>query len=78
MKFTITMKDPDGFSNSVDEAVADLTQDIADLPEDEQELLLEARKEKLQTLLKTWFEYDEYLTVEVDTEAGTCTVVPRK
>jgi hypothetical protein len=29
--------------------------------------------------IQKWFEYEEYLTVEVDTDAGTCTVLkPRR
>jgi hypothetical protein len=27
---------------------------------------------------KKWFQYGDYLTVEIDTEAQTCTVVPVK
>ena len=49
---------------------------IADALEDtirEEEIggaVLEMCKEK-------WFEYGEYLTVEIDTEKGTCVVVER-
>lgn len=77
-KFTITMKDPDGFANSLMEA-AELT-DVDDLKldEDEKEMIRQEREDKLRGFLKTWFRYDEYLTVEIDTEAKTCTVVETK
>lgn len=32
----------------------------------------------MKELCKKWFEYGEYLTVEIDTDAKTCTVVPVK
>lgn len=37
--------------------------------------LLNLKQEKNSKLLAKWFRYKEYLTVMVDTEAGTCTVV---
>ena len=50
------------------DAVADALNDIQD--EDEQY--------RLKSLAHHWFEFGEYLTVEIDTEAKTCTVVPVK
>jgi hypothetical protein len=29
-------------------------------------------------ILDKWFEYREYITVEIDTETGTCTVLENK
>jgi hypothetical protein len=29
----------------------------------------------VERAIRKWFEYEEYLEVEVDTEAGTCTVL---
>lgn len=37
----------------------------------------EARREKVAKLCSKWFRYGEYLAVEIDTEAGTCTVLER-
>jgi hypothetical protein len=73
MKFEITMKDPDGFYDSVDEAIKE---DIAklNLDEDESEKLTELRTEKVKEILSQWFEYSEYLTVVVDTETETIEV----
>lgn len=78
MKFTITMKDPDGFYDSLGEAVKESLADQEGLDEEERDLLTESREDDLKQLLKTWFRYDEYLTVEVDTVAKTCTVVKAK
>lgn len=77
MKFTVTMKDPDGVYESIDEAVkADVAK--LGLPRDEAEAIEERRREKTNEIAARWFEYGEYLTVEIDTDAGTCVVVPRK
>ena len=75
MKFKVTMKDPDTLYDAIEEAV---TEDIdSSLPEDEREALAECRIEKVRDLASTWFEYGEYLTVEIDTEAKTCVVIPK-
>lgn len=66
MKLNVTMKCPD----AVDMAIQDATQNIED-----EEARYEA-KEKAEKVCRRFFEYGEYLTVEVDTETGTCTVVP--
>ena len=74
MKIRVTMKDPDTLHDAIEEAV---NEDIdAALPEDEREALSGCRIEKVRDLASTWFEYGEYLTVEIDTEAKTCVVVP--
>lgn len=76
MKFTITMKDPDSYYESVMDAITEDVRQIQD--KDEREAVRSVREEKIHALLKTWFEYCEYLTVEIDTEKKTCTVVPVK
>ncbi len=77
MKFTVTMKDPDtlhdAIADAVSEAVSPLSNDA-----DEREAIAEVRREKINELCSQWFEYGEYLTVEIDTDAGTCVVVPRR
>lgn len=73
MKFTVTMKDPDGVYDSVRDAIDDNLP--SGLDEDELEHLAQERKEELSELMKKWFRYGEYLSVEIDTEKGTCTVL---
>lgn len=75
MKFRIAMKDPDALYEAINEAV---TKDVVDnfkIDEDEQNAIIDMRKKKVGELCSKWFEYGEYLTVEIDTDAGTCTVV---
>ncbi len=74
MRFTVNIKDPDVFSNAVQEAV---TSDVATLGLDEREAeaVIELRTEKLNDWLRKWVKWGEYIRVEFDTEAGTATVV---
>lgn len=78
MKFRVTMKDPDGVFDCVTEAVKESLKSVEGISDDEREALEEERTESVQGVMKRWFEYSEYLTVEVDTDAGTCVVVPNK
>lgn len=75
MKFKITMKDPDGFYDAIQEAAEEWAKEITAIDEDERESIVESRKEKLQEITKEWFEYSEYLTVEIDTETQSIAVV---
>lgn len=75
MKFKVHMKDPDTLHDAIKAAVREEL-NKTDLPEDEKELLEESRQEKISDICRKWFEYGEYLTVEIDTEQETCAVVP--
>lgn len=76
MKFKVQMKDPDTLHDAISDAV---DEDVAamKLDKDEQELLAETRKQKVHALCDRWFQYGEYLTVEIDTDKETCVVVPQ-
>ena len=76
MKFKITMKDPDGVSDCIDEAISQSVKAMEGLSADDREALIESRREQISQIIGKWFEYQEYLTVEVDTDAMTCTVKP--
>jgi 5'-deoxynucleotidase YfbR-like HD superfamily hydrolase len=78
MKITVTLKDPDGFSECVDEAVKESLDELEGLDEGEKEDLLEHRLEKTWDKLEKFVDCQEYLRVEFDTEAGTATVLPNK
>ena len=79
MKFRVTMKDPDTLHDAISEAVAvELAQMSPQIDEEEQELLAESRREKVGKICEKWFKWSEYITVEIDTEAKTCVVVPEK
>lgn len=74
MKIKITMKDPDGAQDSIDRAIKESVADIEGLNDREREALIEVRSESLD--LSRWLRYGEYVTIEIDTDAGTAIVVP--
>jgi len=76
MKFRVTMKDPDTLHDAIREAVEREVAAMPDLDDDEREAIIEKRNEKVSDKCDRWFKYSEYLTVEIDTEAMTCVVVP--
>jgi len=79
MKFRITMKDPDGPCDCLQDEAKRLVNAIPGvkdgLDDDEREALIESKREKLKDFTRPWMKYGEYITVEFDTEAGTATVV---
>lgn len=78
MKFTVTLKDPDGFSESVKDAVDESVDELDGLDDEEKDALREVRSEKTWEKLEQFVEHQEYVTIEFDTDAGTATVVKRK
>lgn len=76
MKFTVSMKCPDALEYAITNAVACQSASL-DMEHGEREDH-EPLYDQLKRVCSRWFRYDEYLTVEVDTEAGTCTVCPVK
>jgi len=76
MKFQVTVKDPDVLHDAVEESVeADVK--TLNLPEDEAELLIESRMDKVMEAMGKWWKYSEYITLEFDTDAMTATVIER-
>lgn len=73
MIFKVTMKDPDTLYDAINDA---LDEELQDMPQDEAEVVRDIRMEKAQDIASEWFEYGEYLTVEIDTDAKTIRVVP--
>lgn len=76
MKFRVTMKDPDTLSDAINEAAKKMLAAVEGMDTD-RELLVERRCEELSTLANNWFEYGEYVTIEIDTEAKTAIVCER-
>ena len=74
MKIEITFKDPDALIDCVADGVRE-NFTLGDLSEEEAEKVLEVREETVRDICHKWFEHGEYLTVEVDTEKKTCTVL---
>lgn len=77
MKLRVTMKDPDGVCDAVMEAAQRSVAGMK-LDEDEREQIEESRREKIGEQLQKWFEYGEYLEIDIDLDAGTATVVEQK
>jgi hypothetical protein len=78
MKFRITMKDPDGAYDSIAEAAKLTPEQVARMPEfiDVQNAE-EARAESLRKVAGKWLEHGEYITIEIDTDAGSAVVIER-
>ena len=76
MKVKITMKNPDCVSDAIDEAAKESVEPVTGLSDSEKEDLIETRKEEIGEAISKWVEYAEYITVEIDTEAGTAIVIP--
>lgn len=75
MKILVRMKDPDRLQDAIEDAVKAEVGALA-LANDEAAALCELRAEKAAKVAAAWFEYGEYLEVEIDTNAETCVVVP--
>jgi hypothetical protein len=78
MKFTVHMKDPDTLDDSINDAVAAEVKALGITDKNEVDALREVRSNKVRALCGMWFEYGEYLHVEIDTEAKTCRVLTKK
>jgi predicted nucleotide-binding protein (sugar kinase/HSP70/actin superfamily) len=75
MKVNITLKNPDAVYESVREAVKDQISSIEGIDEEEREELEESRIEAVNEKLSKWIEYNEYVRLEFDTEAGTARIL---
>jgi hypothetical protein len=70
------MKDPDGFYDSITRAAQDwLSED--GVRSELQDEFMKTHRDGLNAMCEKWFEFNEYLTVEIDTDAKTCVVVER-
>ena len=76
MKLRVMFKDPDAFSDEMDEALAKEVAHIED--EEEADAIKELRGRNAWAVLREWVEYQEYCMVEFDTIAKTARVVPVK
>jgi hypothetical protein len=77
MKIRMAFKDPDCFSEAVFDAVSREVSRIPGLSDGEARAIAAARSNDVWEVLSRWVEYQEYVTIDFDTEAKTATVVPR-
>ena len=76
MKFCITFKSPDCVSDCLEFEANEHANSIDGITGREREMICENRLIELREAIKPWIDWEEYITVEIDTEAGTCTVLP--
>lgn len=87
MKFQLTFKTPDVKDHAIDMDFPNTENweedDIQDLLEmkglktiEQLEELKEEQKAGVDKACDKWLKWDEYLTVEIDTKADTCIVIP--
>lgn len=77
MKIRFTFKDPDTVIEAIEEAViASIPDNITDRAE--RAALIETHMCRESNKVAQWFEWSEYVRIEVDTDAGTATVLPAK
>lgn len=74
MKIQINLKDPNGFYESVFDAVSDELIDL-NLTSEEKKNIRETRMEEIRTFLRKWVSGGEYVSLEFDTETGTAKVL---
>jgi hypothetical protein len=75
MKFRVTMKDPDGPCDSIQDAAERSLAAIEGLDDDERAELQESREVSLRQFASRWMTFGEYITIEFDTETQTAVVV---
>lgn len=72
-KIQITFKDPDALNDCIRESIE--REDISGLSDAEKDAVIEVRINKAREICDRWFRYGEYLTVEVDVDEETITVL---
>ena len=77
MEVKIYMKDPDAVYEAVQDAVEREVAGIADLSDEERDLLVPFRVGAVMTSLAQWLEFGECLTVVFDTDASTAMIERR-
>ena len=77
MKIRIYMKDPDGVYDSITDAVGDSLREQKGLTDAERKRLEDIRRETINSACSRWIQWGEDITIEIDTDADTATVVPR-
>lgn len=76
MKFRVMLKDPDTLDEAISDSVRERLSARDELSPKEREALFELSYDECQEVAERWFQYGEYLTIEIDTSARTCRVVP--
>jgi putative heme iron utilization protein len=75
MKIQLHLKDPDGVYDSIADAAKASMAEVTGINDSEREELQENRREEIAKSLRQWVKYDEYVSVEIDTETQTTRVL---
>ena len=67
-KLRLTFKDPDALTDQIEEHVRDSLSDLG-LDGEEMGAIVSKRAEKVGEMVAGWFEYGEYIHVEIDLDA---------
>jgi hypothetical protein len=72
VKLRITLKSPDAIHDSIEQAIeAELPDDLV---KEERKLAADELRGEIEEAIQKWIAYREYLTVEIDIDAGTAVV----
>lgn len=73
MKLTLTFKTPDVLRNALEDVHFDIPEGLTEV---EASVIAEMRADEVWNSLEdVWFKYGEYVSIEVDTEEMTATVL---
>lgn len=78
MKVRITLKDPDGVYDSLNMAVKESLGEAGITDGGEVAALFGVRRARVERACSKFIDYEEYVTIEIDTDAGTAVVIPVK
>ena len=72
-KLRVTFKDPDSLTDQINEHVKGSLDDLG-LDADEMSAVAERRAEKIGDMIGKYFEYGEYVSIEIDLDAKPITL----
>ena len=75
MKIKITLKDPDGVYEALNDAADKSLIEVSGITSEERKSLYGLRRESISSDCKQWIKYGEYVTIEIDTDAKTAKVL---
>ncbi len=78
MKLRVTFKTPDALGDAVNEAVAADMAGLSGFDGEELDAIREVRVNKAYEACRKWVQWGEYVTIVIDTDAGTAEVAPAK
>jgi len=78
MIFTITMKNPDVLDFTIKNMIDEIfTEEAFNNLKNEEEIeeIKEEKFDEIKEVCRKWFEYDEYIHLQIDTDLQTCKVL---